>query len=76
MTVTVANLPYSFSPSSSSQSNLGFMFKNAYDAWYYSNSTATATQITDIDYPGFHTYSCTLTSSGTIATAVVAVEFE
>ena len=72
MTVTVANLPYSFCPSSSAQSNVGFMFKNAYDAWYYSNSTATATQITDIDYPGYHAYSCTLTSAGTTATAVVA----
>jgi len=72
MTVTVANLPYSFCPNSSSQSNTGFMFKNAYDAWYYANSTATATQITDIDYPGYHTYSATLTSSGTTATATVA----
>jgi len=72
MTVTVANLPYSFCPTASSQSNLGFMFKNAYDAWYYSNSTATATQITDIDYPGYHTYSATLTSSSTTATATVA----
>ena len=72
MTVTVANLPYSLCPSSSAQSNVGFMFKNAYDAWYYSNSTATAAQITDIDYPGYHTYSCTLTSSGTTATATVA----
>lgn len=72
MTVTVANLPYSFCPTASSQSNLGFMFKNAYDAWFYSNSTATATQITDIDYPGYHTYSATLTSSSTTATATVA----
>lgn len=72
MTVTVANLPYSFCPASSSQSNQGFMFKNAYDAWYYSNSTASAAQITDIDYPGYHTYSTTLTSSSTTATATVA----
>lgn len=72
MTVTVANLPYSFCPSSSSASNQGFMFKNAYDAWFYANSTATATQITDIDYPGYHTYSATLTSSSTTATATVA----
>lgn len=73
MTVTVANLPYSFCPNSSSQSNTGFMFKNAYDAWYYANSTATATQITDIDYPGYHSYSVTaLTSSSTTATAEVA----
>src|SRR3972149_365179 len=72
MTVTVANLPYSFCPASSSQSNQGFMFKNAYDAWFYANSTATATQITDIDYPGYHTYSATLTSASTTATAEVA----
>jgi hypothetical protein len=72
MTVTVANLPYTFCPASSSQSNQGFMFKNAYDAWFYANSTATATQITDIDYPGYHTYSATLTSVSTTATAVVA----
>lgn len=72
MTVTVANLPYSFCPASSSQSNQGFMFKNAYDAWFYDNSTATATQITDIDYPGYHTYSATLTSVSTTATATVA----
>jgi hypothetical protein len=73
MTVTVANLPYSFCPQASAQSNLGFMFKNAYDAWYYSNSTATATQITGIDYPGYHSYSVSsLTSVTTTATATVA----
>jgi len=30
MTITVANLPYSFCPAASAQSNLGFMYKNAY----------------------------------------------
>lgn len=50
------------------------MFKNAYDAWFYSSATATATQITDIDYPGYHTYSVTLTSSSTTATAVTSTD--
>lgn len=72
MTVTVANLPYSFCPNSSSPSNQGFMFKNAYDAWFYSNTSATATQITDVDYPGYHAYSITLTSVTTVATAVTS----
>lgn len=75
MTVTVANLPYTFCPSSSSQSAQGFMFKNAYDAWFYSNATATATQITDIDYPGYHTYSISsLTSVTTTATATTSAD--
>jgi len=74
MTVTVANLPYSFCPTSSAADSLGFMFKNAYDAWFYSNSTATATQITDVDYPGYHTYSISsLTSVSTTATATTSV---
>ena len=73
MTVTVANLPYDFTPTSSAASTLGFMFKNAYDAWFYSQSTATATQITDVDYPGYHTYSITtLTSASTTATATTS----
>lgn len=73
MTVTVANLPYSFCPNSSSPSNQGFMFKNAYDAWFYSNTSATATQITDIDYPGYHAYSISaLTSVTTTATATTS----
>jgi len=72
MTVTVANLPYDFTATASAQSNQGFMFKNIYDAWFYANSTATATQITDIDYPGYHGYSATLTSASTTATATVA----
>lgn len=72
MTITVANLPYSFCPNSSSASNQGFMFKNAYDAFFYSTASATSTQITDVDYPGYHTYSATLTSVGTTATATVA----
>ena len=73
MTITVSNLPYSFCPNASSQSNLGFMFKNAYDAFFYSNSTATSTQITDPDYPGYQTYSITLTSVTTVATAVTSI---
>lgn len=74
MTVTVANLPYSFCPNASSQSNQGFMFKNAYDAWFYSNATATATQITNVNYPGYHAYSITtLTSVTTTATATTSV---
>lgn len=72
MTITVANLPYSFCPTASSQSNLGFMYKNAYDAFYYSIATATSTQITNINYPGYHTYSVTLTSVSTTATAVTS----
>ena len=73
MTITVANLPYSFCPNASSQSNLGFMYKNAYDAFYYSSATATSTQITDIDYPGYHTYSISsLTSVSTTATATTS----
>jgi hypothetical protein len=72
MTITVANLPYSFCPNSSSQSNQGFMFKNAYDAFFYSNATATSTQITDPDYPGYQTYSVTLTSASTTATATTS----
>jgi hypothetical protein len=47
------------------------MFKNAYDAFFYDEATATVTQITDIDYPGYHTYSVTLTSSSTTATATM-----
>ena len=73
MTVTVANLPYDFTPTAQAQSNQGFMFKNAHDAWFYANSTATATQITDINYPGTHTYTVTLTSSSTTATATTSV---
>jgi len=74
MTVTVANLPYDFTPTASAASTLGFMFKNAYDAWFYDLLTATATQITDVDYPGYHTYSVTtLTSVGTTATATTSV---
>jgi len=73
MTVTVANLPYDFTPTSSAASTLGFMFKNAYDAWFYALVTATATQITDVDYPGYHTYSITsLTSVSTTATATTS----
>lgn len=73
MTVTVANLPYDFCPTSAAQSNQGFMFKNAYDAWFYNNSTATATAITDIDYPGYHSYSVSsLTSASTTATATTS----
>ena len=72
MTITVANLPYSFCPSASSQSNLGFMYKNAYDAFYYSIATATSAQITNVNYPGYHTYSVTLTSVSTTATAVTS----
>ena len=73
MTVTVANLPYSFCPNASSQSNLGFMYKNAYDAFFYSNATATSTQITDPDYPGYHTYTISvLTSVTTVATATTS----
>jgi len=72
MTITVANLPYSFCPTASSQSNLGFMYKNAYDAFFYSIYSATSTQITDVDYPGYHAYSVTLTSSSTTATAVTS----
>jgi len=75
MTVTVANLPYSFCPTSASASNQGFMFKNAYDAWFYNNSTATATQITDIDYPGYHTYSISsVTSVTTTATVTTSTD--
>lgn len=74
MTVTVANLPYSFCPTSQAASNQGFMFKNGYDAWWYSNSTATATQITDVNFPGYHTYSISsLTSITTTATATTSV---
>lgn len=71
MTVTVANLPYDFCPTGQAQSNQGFMFKNKYDAWFYDNATATATQITDVDYPGYHTYSVGLTSSSATATVTV-----
>lgn len=75
MTITVANLPYSFCPTSASASNQGFMFKNAYDAWFYNNATATATQITDIDYPGYHSYSISaLTSVTTTATATTSAD--
>jgi len=74
MTVTVANLPYDFTPTASAASTLGFFFKNAYDAWFYDLLTATATQITDVDYPGYHTYSVTtLTSVSTTATATTSV---
>ncbi len=73
MTVTVANLPYSFCPTAQGAGNLGFMFKEAYDAWYYSNATATASPITDVNYPGYHTYSLTLTSVGTTATGTTSV---
>lgn len=69
MTVTVPNLPYSFCPASSSQSNQGFMFKNAYDAWFYNTTTSTATQITDTDYPSYHSY--TLATLGTSQTATI-----
>lgn len=73
MTVTVPNLPYSFCPTSQAASNQGFMFKNGYDAWWYSNASATATQITDINFPGYHTYTVTLTSVTTTATATTSV---
>jgi hypothetical protein len=73
MTVTVANLPYSFCPTASAAGNQGFMFKNGYDAWWYSISTATSTQITDVNFPGYHTYSVTLTSVGTTATGTTSV---
>lgn len=71
MTITVANLPYSFCPTARAQSNQGFMFKNAYDAFFYDETSATVTQITDIDYPGYHTYTVTLTSAATVATAAM-----
>lgn len=74
MTITVANLPYSFCPNASAASNQGFMFKNAYDAFFYSTASATSTQITDVDYPGYHTYSISsLTSVSTTATATTSV---
>lgn len=73
MTVTVANLPYNFAPTSAGASNQGFMFKNGYDAWFYSITTAASTQITDINFPGYHTYSVTLTSVTTTATATTSV---
>lgn len=49
------------------------MFKNGYDAWFYANSTATSTQITDVNFPGYHTYTVTLTSVTTTATATTSV---
>lgn len=74
MTVTIANLPYTFCPASSSASAQGFMFKNAYDAFWYAISSATSTQITDIDYPGYHPYQLSsLTSSGAVATATTSL---
>lgn len=73
MTITVANLPYSFCPNASAASNQGFMFKNAYDAFFYSTASATSTQITNVNYPGYHAYSITLTSVTTVATAVTSV---
>lgn len=69
MTVTVANQQYSFCSNAQSETIQGFMFKNPYDAWYYFDSTSTATQITDVDYPGYHTYAITsITSVTTTAT--------
>lgn len=70
MTVTVANLPYSFCPTSAGASTQGFMFKNAYDAFFYSIFTATSTQITNTSYPGYHPYQLSsLTQTGGVATA-------
>ncbi len=48
------------------------MYKNAYDAFFYSTATAASTQITDVDYPGYHAYSVTLTSASTTATATTS----
>lgn len=51
------------------------MFKNAHDAFFYEEATGIATQITDIDYPGSHTYTITMLTSpnpGTVATATTS----
>ena len=71
MTVSVPNLPYDFCQAPKAAPYQGFMFKNGYDAWFYDSTTNLVTQITDTDFPGYHTYSVGLTSVGTVATATV-----
>lgn len=69
--VTVANLPYDFCATPTSSVKQGFMYKNGYDAWFYDSQLATSTQITDVNFPGYHAYAVDLTSSATTATATM-----